>query len=512
MKSLVYTSLATFALAFSMPAQAASESSLQSPLFSLENNNFSSLSSITQDTAEQSRRGGFRGRGFRGRGFRGRGFRSGFGGFGGFRGTFIRPFIGFRLPTYWINPVFSVHNFNQYNLRAPTQGLVWSRYYNNAVLRDSQGFVHANVNNVQWNDGQSFQTSGNDFMPVEGQAYGWSEGTNVGGTPGGQTGTYQGQWTGQYIDPEKRQFQGEWNGTYTDENGEVFEGTYKGTAIGAPVVTPVSNQQVISQGQVIAPGQVITPGQNVPNLPAGAPFPGQPNGQIGNQQFGGNYEQCLRSNGVTGAALGALLGGIAGNRIAGRNARTAGTLIGGGVGALGGLAVERAADKCKNFKGGQTVAGQQFPQGQFPQQQIDNSEYERCLRKRGITGTVLGALLGGVAGNRIAGRNARTAGTLIGGGLGALTGRQIEKAARKCEKKRRFRNNGFTQTFQPVQYYYYSPGYYYPPPTTTTVTITPATTVTEEVTYETVRVKPKKRVWKKRKRLLKPKPKCNCNH
>ncbi len=116
MKSLVYTSLATFALAFSMPAQAASESSLQSPLFSLENNNFSNLSSITQDTAEQSRRGGFRGRGLRGRGFRGRGFRSGFGGFGGFRsgfggfggfrsgfggfggfrGTFIRPFIGFR--------------------------------------------------------------------------------------------------------------------------------------------------------------------------------------------------------------------------------------------------------------------------------------------------------------------------------------------------------------------------------------------------------------------------------
>ena len=43
--------------------------------------------------------------------------------------------------------------------------------------------------------------------------------------------------------------------------------------------------------------------------------------------------------------------------------------------------------------------------------------------------------MGGVVGNRIAGRGDRTAGTLIGGGLGALAGAAIGDASdkKKCE-------------------------------------------------------------------------------
>ncbi|MDO7835051.1 RcnB family protein [Sphingobium sp. HBC34] len=52
-----------------------------------------------------------------------------------------------------------------------------------------------------------------------------------------------------------------------------------------------------------------------------------------------------RDNGVGGAAIGAVVGGIAGNRIAGRGNRTAGTLIGAGVGAVAGMAIDKAEDR-----------------------------------------------------------------------------------------------------------------------------------------------------------------------
>ncbi len=546
MKSLVYIGVATVALTMSISANAATESHVTDTMTKTVQD-VQGIESITEDVAEQHRRGGFRGRrggfnrgGFRGgRGFRGRRgsfgrtrFFGGFGfPFGGFRGSYIRPFTGFRLPTYWINPTYFIPNYSFYNLSTPVNGQIWSRYYNDAVLRDQQGFVVKTVNNVQWQDGSTITTN-NPSMPIEGQVYGWSEGANVGGTPGGQVGTYQGQWTGQYVDEQGQQFQGQWNGTYTDENGEVFQGQWNGTTTGAPVGVNQVNQQV------------GVPIQGQPTFNPGVPQPiNQSIVQNGNVDA---YEKCLRGNGVTGAILGTLIGGVAGNRIAGRNARTAGTLIGGGVGALGGLAVERAVSNCSQFKPsetqvvqgqfpqgqfpqGQVVQGQfpqgqfpqgqvvqgQFPQGQFPQGQVvqgqfpqgqfgesENGEYAQCLRKRGITGTVLGALLGGVAGNRIAGRNARTAGTLIGGGLGAITGRTIEKAARKCDKKRV--NRGFaTQYYQPqVQYYWVSPGYYYPP-TTTTVTVHQQAVQQEEVVeYETVGktlAKPVKRLKKPRR-------------
>ena len=51
-----------------------------------------------------------------------------------------------------------------------------------------------------------------------------------------------------------------------------------------------------------------------------------------------------RDDGLGGAALGAVAGGVAGNLIAGRGNRLGGTLIGAGVGAAAGYAIDRAED------------------------------------------------------------------------------------------------------------------------------------------------------------------------
>lgn len=482
MKRFVYTAIITAAYC-AIPAQAADESinidSLSPQIF---DNNLLNKEDIAHQSRRGSRHGGirngsfrrggfrrsgsFRGTGFRGSGFRGRAF-SGFRGGFGF-GSYIRPFIGFRLPTYWINPTFYVPNFRTYNLSVPTNGLVWSRYYNDAVLRDQNGFVQQTVPNIQWQGGNfPLNNDSSQNMPIEGQVYSWNEGSNVGGT--------------NFI-----------------QSGNVINAPANGT-----ITTQVN------------PGQSVII-QNAPGFPAAQSIPQQvpqqqiPQGQVTDN---GAYEQCLRSNGITGAVLGALVGGIAGNRIAGSNARTAGALIGGGTGALTGLAIERATNNCKDLRPTQNALpqqqfSQQIPQQQFTQGQFiedENGEYAQCLRKRGITGAVLGGLLGGVAGNRIAGRDARTAGTLIGGGLGALSGAAIEKATRKCDKKRVNRGQ-FSQQIvyyqPPVQYYWASPGYYYPQTGTTTITVTPGTVTTTE-TEEVVEV-PTKRLVKPSKRLLKP--------
>lgn len=51
-----------------------------------------------------------------------------------------------------------------------------------------------------------------------------------------------------------------------------------------------------------------------------------------------------RDNGLGGALIGGLVGGVAGNRIAGKRHRTGGTLIGAGAGALAGMAIDKAED------------------------------------------------------------------------------------------------------------------------------------------------------------------------
>jgi hypothetical protein len=51
-----------------------------------------------------------------------------------------------------------------------------------------------------------------------------------------------------------------------------------------------------------------------------------------------------------------------------------------------------------------------------------------CKRNDGTTGLIVGAVGGGILGNVIDGGHSRAAGTLIGGALGALAGREVERS------------------------------------------------------------------------------------
>ncbi len=55
-----------------------------------------------------------------------------------------------------------------------------------------------------------------------------------------------------------------------------------------------------------------------------------------------------------------------------------------------------------------------------------------CRRSDGTTGLLLGALGGGLLGDAVAPGDSRTVGALIGGGLGALLGREIDRDGVRC--------------------------------------------------------------------------------
>ncbi|HET9628165.1 MAG TPA: glycine zipper 2TM domain-containing protein [Novosphingobium sp.] len=55
-----------------------------------------------------------------------------------------------------------------------------------------------------------------------------------------------------------------------------------------------------------------------------------------------------------------------------------------------------------------------------------------CRRSDGTTGLVVGAAIGGLLGNQIAGRGDRTLGTVIGAVGGGLLGREIDRGNVRC--------------------------------------------------------------------------------
>jgi hypothetical protein len=55
-----------------------------------------------------------------------------------------------------------------------------------------------------------------------------------------------------------------------------------------------------------------------------------------------------------------------------------------------------------------------------------------CRRSNGTTGLVVGAALGGVLGNQLAGRGSRTLGTILGAAGGGLLGREIDRGNVRC--------------------------------------------------------------------------------
>lgn len=55
-----------------------------------------------------------------------------------------------------------------------------------------------------------------------------------------------------------------------------------------------------------------------------------------------------------------------------------------------------------------------------------------CRRDNGTTGLIIGAGVGALAGNQIAGNGDRTLGTILGGVLGGALGREIDKGDIQC--------------------------------------------------------------------------------
>ena len=61
-----------------------------------------------------------------------------------------------------------------------------------------------------------------------------------------------------------------------------------------------------------------------------------------------------------------------------------------------------------------------------------NGDYGYCRRSSGGTGTVVGAVAGGVIGNQVARRGDRTVATVAGAVVGGLLGRSIDRGRTVC--------------------------------------------------------------------------------
>ncbi len=165
----------------------------------------------------------------------------------------------------------------------------------------------------------------------ESNAYNWNDDRSVAfAAPDGSTYTYEGNWQGKYVDPQGRVFEGEWAGRVTRHDGVSGPGY---PAPRQPVTLP--QQQPADAPDRETNNQITysydaSDRDNAYAVPRGYE----------------NYERCLKSNGLNGAAIGALIGGLAGNRIAGNGHRTGGSLLGAAIGGLLGVAVEKASKNC----------------------------------------------------------------------------------------------------------------------------------------------------------------------
>jgi Ni/Co efflux regulator RcnB len=72
--------------------------------------------------------------------------------------------------------------------------------------------------------------------------------------------------------------------------------------------------------------------------------------------------------------------------------------------------------------------------GYYGERNYGNDYYGQQSRRcsKGSTGTILGAIAGGLIGNGVAGRGDRTLGAVLGGGAGALAGRAIDRNGNRC--------------------------------------------------------------------------------
>lgn len=187
-------------------------------------------------------------------------------------------------------------------------------------------------------------------IPLDDGAYDFSDDSSViFAAPDGAHYSYDGAWKGAYVDPEGGVFEGAWEGRVTRHGGMA------GPEHAAPAVRHLASPPPADAG---APhGGADYRDSRYDDRDGGANY-NVPSGYEG-------YARCLKSQGVTGAAIGAMLGGVVGNGIAGRGNRTGGTLIGAGIGGLLGLAVEKANNKCRQYRPGEAEPrGYSYAKGQ----------------------------------------------------------------------------------------------------------------------------------------------------
>ena len=174
-----------------------------------------------------------------------------------------------------------------------------------------------------------------------------------------------------------------------------------------------------------------------------------------------------RDNGVGGAAIGAVVGGVAGNRIAGRGNRTEGTLIGAGVGAVAGLAIDRAEDGSRR-------------DGPPPQHRRPGASYDGDYDYGDDSVTTHNDYEGRWTGTWTTDDGRQVSGTYDGRFEGEVRGAGVDYAVPPYAAAPHWGAGPAGG--------YVSGGYYYPAPVVTTVTVQPAVTTTTTTTYVTERV------------------------
>jgi Ni/Co efflux regulator RcnB len=223
------------------------------------------------------------------------------GGWNGYRA----PYRGFTLPTYWVQPSYRIVNFPTYGLYTPQTGYGWSRYYDDAVLTDSRGYVQDHRSNIPWDRYEGGYAPG-DYPEAD-----------YGPAVGADRGVY-----------------------YGDER------VYSGNGNPPPPPPQVVYQQGTGEQDYRQAGYDQSGyGQNGYDQRG---YDQNGYGEAYQSRYGfERYERCLKDRGIAGGAIGGIVGAVVGNRIAGRGDRLIGSLIGGGVGALAGASIEKATKKCK---------------------------------------------------------------------------------------------------------------------------------------------------------------------
>ncbi|WP_343526548.1 glycine zipper 2TM domain-containing protein [Sphingomonas sp.] len=91
---------------------------------------------------------------------------------------------------------------------------------------------------------------------------------------------------------------------------------------------------------------------------------------------------------------------------------------------IGGAVLPATAADAQRYRG----RAHQYDRG-YHDGARDEYRAQKC-RRSGTTGTIVGAIAGGLLGRTVDTEGDRTLGTLVGGGAGALAGRAIERSGR----------------------------------------------------------------------------------